>query len=93
MFDYLIYRKPLVLFAPDLAEYEKKRGFYLDYRKMPFPVVEDGTQLAETIRGAAQEWKKHEKEIEDFIYLYTGSCDGNATERILELAGLERQIQ
>ena len=61
--------------------------------KMPFPVVEDGTQLAETIRGAAQEWKKHEKEIEDFIYLYTGSCDGNATERILELAGLERQIQ
>ena len=57
---------------------------------MPFPVVEDGTQLAEAIRGAAQEWKKHEKEIEDFIYLYTGSCDGNATERILKLAGTEK---
>ena len=90
MFDYLIYRKPLVLFAPDLEEYEKKRGFYLDYRKMPFQVVEDGTHLEEAIRRAGSEWEKHKQEAEAFILLYTGACDGNATKRILALAGLEK---
>ena len=90
MFDYLLYKKPLVLFAPDLAEYEAKRGFYLDYRSMPFPVVEDGGALAGAIEGSAAYAEAHRAEQEAFCQTYTGACDGKATERILKLIGLTR---
>ena len=88
MFDYLLYKKPLVLFSPDLAEYEAKRGFYLDYRSMPFPVVEDGGALAGAIEGSAAYAEAHRAEQEVFCQTYTGACDGKATERILKLIGL-----
>ena len=88
MFDYLLYKKPLVLFSPDLAEYEAKRGFYLDYRSMPFPVVEDGGALAGAIEGSAAYAEAHRTEQEVFCQTYTGACDGKATERILKLIGL-----
>ena len=67
MFDYLLYKKPLVLFSPDLAEYEAKRGFYLDYRSMPFPVVEDGGALAGAIEGSAAYAEAHRAEQESFV--------------------------
>ena len=31
VFEYVLMRKPLVLFAPDLDEYREDPGFYLDY--------------------------------------------------------------
>lgn len=77
-----------MLFSPDLAEYEAKRGFYLDYRSMPFPVVEDGGALAGAIEGSAAYAEAHRAEQEDFCQTYTGACDGQATERILKLIGL-----
>ena len=89
MFDYLIYQKPLVLFAPDLTEYEAKRGFYLDYRSMPFEIVEDGAALAGAIEGSAAYARVHAADQAAFCRTYTGACDGKATERILELIGLD----
>ncbi len=88
MFDYLLFEKPLLLFAPDLSEYEERRGFYLDYRSMPFPIVEDGRRLAEAIRGCEAENRRRADEIAAFRERYTGACDGRATERILKLIGM-----
>lgn len=87
MFDYLLYKKPLVLFSPDLAEYEAKRGFYLDYRSMPFPVVEDGGRLPERLREA-RHTPSAPGRAGGLCQTYTGACDGKATERILKLIGL-----
>lgn len=89
MFDYLLYGKPLLLFAPDLREYEKQRGFYLDYREMPFEIVEDGDRLAGAIRESTDYAQRREQEIKAFCEKYVGACDGHATERILRLVGLE----
>lgn len=89
MFDYLIYKKPLVLFAPDLAAYEAKRGFYLDYRGMPFEIAWDGAALARAVEGSAAYTKAHEAEQAAFCRTYTGACDGKATERILKRIGLD----
>lgn len=89
MFDYLIYEKPLLLFAPDLREYEEKRGFYLDYRSMPFLIIEEGAELADGIRSCASYVERRSGEIREFCALYTGACDGQATRRILELIGLQ----
>lgn len=89
LFDYLLYRRPLLLFAPDLRDYGEKRGFYLSYREMPFPIVEDGAELAQAIRSCAALQAGREKEQDAFRARYTGACDGHATERILELVGLK----
>lgn len=88
LFDYLIYEKPLLLFAPDLKDYEEKRGFYLDYRAMPFQLVENGAYLAEAICSCGVSAQQKEKEIRAFREMYLGACDGHATDRILKLAGL-----
>lgn len=87
LFDYLLYHKPLVLFAPDLVEYEKRRGFYVDYRSMPFELVEDGTALAGAIGRSAEYRSAHLDEQEAFCRKYVGACDGRATGRILGLIG------
>lgn len=88
LFDYLIYGKAAVLFAPDLKKYEEKRGFYLDYRRIPFRLVEDAQLLKDAVTGAEEFTKVHRAEQEAFCREYVGACDGHATERILKLIGL-----
>ncbi len=88
MFDYLLYRKPIVLFAPDLDEYEGSRGFYIDYRQIPFPVSETEEELQKAI-GMCDGWMEmHMDEIETFGRTYVGACDGHSTERIMKLIGM-----
>lgn len=85
MFDYLLYRKPIVLFAPDLKQYEEKRGFYIDYRSVPYPVAETRDALVTAVEESRQWQKDHCEEIDHFRETYVGACDGHATERIVKL--------
>ena len=89
MFDYLIYEKPLVLFAPDLQEYEDGRGFYIDYRSMPFPVVEREEDLKRVVQGSILESEERKEALREWKERYTGACDGFSTQRILALIGME----
>lgn len=88
LFDYLIYRKPLLLYAPDLENYEKQRGFYLDYRKLPAPVIASPEEFKQAVTEEA--WKPYENELQDCFEKYMGACDGQAVERILQAAGLNQ---
>ena len=87
LFDYLIYEKPVILFAPDLAEYESGRGFYIDYRALPFPLIqeEDSSALLRAVESSEKEYERYRDELKDWKVRYTGACDGHATERILKL--------
>lgn len=87
IFDFLLYRKPVVRFAPDLDEYENARGFYMDYRRLPGTLVTDGSLLCESVQ---REYAHCDREvIERTVEEYLGACDGHATERILELFHIE----
>ncbi len=90
MFDYLLYGKPLLLFAPDLSVYEKGRGFYLDYRSMPFRIVEHAEELEQAVRSSREYTEQRKEEISAFCRLYLGACDGHATDRILRAVGLDQ---
>lgn len=82
LFDYLIFRKPLVLFAPDLEIYEKKRGFYMDYHSLPGMLVTDGKEL---YHGVLREFGVNDfTKYEEMFQVYMGACDGQATKRIME---------
>lgn len=78
LFDYLIYKKPLVLFAPDLTQYDENRGFYMNYKEIPGTLVMEERQLASAVRTARFE----EKTWRQFYKKYMDACDGGATERI-----------
>ncbi len=52
MFDYSLKEEPVFLLCPDLAYYENtERGFYLDIRKMPYPLTTDFTGFIENIKN------------------------------------------
>lgn len=89
LFDYLIYKKPAVLFAPDLAQYETNRGFYLDYNTVPYPHTATEEELVGAVTDCDLWSREHAAEIDAFRELYTGACDGAATGRILRWIGMK----
>lgn len=84
--EFFFFNKPCVLFAPDLDEYQQKRGFYVEYSSLSPYIVTDEKDLQHTVRTALEapnlEWIAREKEF------HVGCCDGKATERILDTLGL-----
>lgn len=88
LFDYLLYQKPVVLFAPDLAQYETSRGFYLDYGTIPYPHTTTADELVKELCGCTDWAQEHANDIAKFRQLYTGACDGASTKRICEWIGL-----
>lgn len=84
--EYLFFEKPYVLFAPDLAEYQQKRGFYVEYGSLSPYIVTDAAKLYDTclaaLRNPDREWIARQRAY------HVASCDGHATERIIQELGL-----
>lgn len=83
--DYLAFQKPFILYAPDLAQYEGTRGMFLPYRQITRHIVEDAENLDVKIKEVYNAWLAGDREdIRRCREIYTSSCDGHATERILD---------
>ena len=54
IYEYLLFRKPLVLYVPDLQEYRCRRGFYMDIEDIPGQIVTREQDLACAVIEAAQ---------------------------------------
>lgn len=76
----------MVLYVPDLAEYQSKRGFYMDIREIPGQVVQSEEKLADAVRKAAEPDAAGVKKAESDTFLdrYMSACDGHATSRIAD---------
>ncbi|MBQ5973208.1 MAG: CDP-glycerol glycerophosphotransferase family protein [Oscillospiraceae bacterium] len=83
LFDWLLYRRPFVIYAPDLAEYEKTRGLYIDCRTMPTTVVTDPAALTDAVRREAS--LRAAADLDEFARVHIGACDGHACDRVLAL--------
>lgn len=86
VFDYSFFERPFVLFAPDLEEYRKERGFYLEYETMSPYIAKNAASLEKAVREALADtdmgW------IRAFREFHVSACDGHATERIVKLLNL-----
>ena len=86
VFDFLLFKKPYVLFAPDLYDYQKKRGFYIKYNTLTPYIVTKEKNLKKVVIDAMGntngEWIERNKEY------HLNCCDGCATERIMKYIGL-----
>ena len=49
MWDYSLSYKPCFIFAPDIDEYERTRGFYTPVSKWPFPIAKSNEELVKAI--------------------------------------------
>ena len=81
IFEYALLNRPMAFLAPDLAAYERERGFFFDYRSgVPGPVVETTEQLLTWINAKAFDLPR----VAKFAAESFDVIDGHATERLVE---------
>lgn len=81
MFDAMVLRKPVVLFAKDRYRYLDARGMYCTYPAMYSDCFCDNERdLVECIRQVR--WTDHMEYLREY---HAGACDGHSTERCIDL--------
>lgn len=83
LFDYMVYEKPFLFFAPDFDSFDHARGFYVPYDSFPCQIVSDGMKLVAAIDREFTQ--NRTDEIRECLKYHMQMCDGQATERILEV--------
>jgi CDP-glycerol glycerophosphotransferase (TagB/SpsB family) len=80
IFEYALLNRPMAFLAPDLAAYERERGFFFDYRSgVPGPVMEETEQLARWIQAKQFDLQR----VRAFAVASFDVMDGRATERFV----------
>jgi len=81
IFEYSLLGRPMVFFAPDLAEYEAERGFYFPYREwVPGPVFTSTEPLAAYVAAGEFDSERSVRFRADSFEV----ADGHATERFVD---------
>lgn len=83
IYEYALFKKPILIFAPDIENYKSERGFYLDFESLPAKIVTKSDKLTiKAVEDAISEFD--ENKTNEFLDKYMTSCDGRATDRIVE---------
>ena len=81
IFEYALLNRPMAFLAPDLAAYERERGFFFDYRSgVPGPVFDTTEQLVAWIDAKTFDLPR----VLKFAAESFDVMDGRATERLIE---------
>ena len=85
VFEYSLLRRPVYFLAPDIDDYVDERGFYYPFAEFaPGPVVSTTAELAQKILGDNFDYNP----LDAFRGKFMSACDGQSTERIMELVNL-----
>lgn len=80
-FDYAVLEKPIIYYMYDLKQYGNTiRGFYLDVKELPGPIVETEEQLIDAIEST-EKFTVDEK-YKSFNKKFNALSDGNASKRV-----------
>lgn len=91
VFEYSLFEKPMIFLAHDLDTFFDWRGFYYDYYELaPGPVVTNTIDLLEYVQHLDERFDKNR--VKDFRQKFMSSCDGHATERIINTT-ISKQAQ
>ncbi len=82
-FDYMIQRKPVLLYASDIEAYVNDRDFHIDYFSTPFLIATTQQELDEAIANFSSE--VYLSKVERFIKQVGFYDDGHASERCADL--------
>ncbi|MDO4521884.1 MAG: CDP-glycerol glycerophosphotransferase family protein [Eubacteriales bacterium] len=90
IFEYSLFEKPMIFFAYDLEDYFDWRGFYYDYDDLtPGPVLRTTEEILDYIAHLEERFDR--QRVVEFKKKFMSACDGHATERILDMAGIVRK--
>ncbi len=81
-FEAGLLRKPVFLFATDLDEYIRERGFYIDIREQPYILAQNNEELIQHIKNFNKE--KYEANLKSFNESLGIVEKGNASDQIAE---------
>ncbi len=82
VFEYSLFRRPMIFFAYDLDDYYDWRGFYYPYEDFVCgPIVTTNLELIRTVQNIDS---YDISRVEAFRERFMTACDGHATERILD---------
>lgn len=81
MFDFLGMGKPIILYAPDVEQYARERGFYLNPASLPFPFCQTVAELQKALQ-ALQHWQAN-ADYEKFRQYLCSHDDGKSSARAL----------
>ncbi len=89
VWDYTFLGRPCYLYVPDLEEYERTVGFYVDIRSWPYPMAQSMEELLELIRcedddKRAEAIRRHHEMMGSFE---SGHACEAVVQRILEICG------
>ena len=88
-FDYLYFRRPVILFAPDLQQYHATVGLYCPYESIPGKIAQNYEELSEAVLQASSWANESYKKQQDVLWNEQMTyCDGNSTEKLLKEIGL-----
>lgn len=83
IFDFMLSKKPVFIFASDIEAYDNDRGFYYPLESTPFPIATNNEELAQNILDFDNE--KYLQEVEKFLADKGCMEDGHAAERVVDL--------
>lgn len=83
MFDFLLTKRPCVLYAPDLDNYKNsERGFYFDITETPFPIAVTADELYENVK--AFDIEKYQDGVDRFLVKIENAENGRASEKAVD---------
>lgn len=79
IYDFMLTRRPCLIFAMDLEDYYTERGFYYPLSSTPFPVCTDNDQVEAAIRDFDMDL--YRTQVDEFLLEKGCWEDGHASER------------
>lgn len=84
-FDFLVTRRPVLFYIPDLDKYQEDRGVYVTIDELPGPITTELEQIGKWIAQIEQyktffDYSKYEKTLKK----YAGNEDGNSCKRVID---------
>ena len=86
MWDYSLTGKPCFLYAKDIEEYERTRGFYIPVSSWPYPLAHDNSEMVNNILGFND--AEYQEKVKEH-HIQCGSFEnGNACETVMSIIDL-----
>lgn len=85
MFDFSVTGKPIIFLAPDIAEYESKRGFYFDFAaEAPGPICHSTAEVIQALAKLPEVSKSYGQKYSAWQAKFNALEDGLAAKRVVE---------
>lgn len=81
-YDYVLTRRPMILYAPDAKQYQKGRGLYYPLEETPFPVAQNNKELTEAVLSFNEQ--EYQLKIDEFLDARGCYEQGTAAKQIVE---------